>query len=102
MIDVAIERVGGVLAQILDRGLVWNDAVERLLCFIESVPRAFRDALAATDLNTVIGPVKFRPDGTGIVQAVFVQWINGKQELVWPKDSATAALVYPAPPFSKR
>ena len=61
-----------------------------------------RDAVAATDMTTVVGPVKFRPDGTGIVQAVFVQWINGKQELVWPKDSATAPLAYPAPPFSKR
>lgn len=61
-----------------------------------------RDAIAATDMTTVIGPVKFRPDGTGIVQSVFVQWINGKQELVWPKESATAPLAYPAPPFSKR
>jgi branched-chain amino acid transport system substrate-binding protein len=61
-----------------------------------------RDAVAATDMTTVVGPVKFRPDGTGIVQAVFVQWINGKQELVWPKESATAPLAYPAPPFSKR
>ena len=34
---------------------------------------------------TVIGPVKFRPDGTGIVQAAFAQWQNGKQELVWPE-----------------
>ncbi len=61
-----------------------------------------RDAIAATDMTTVMGPVKFRPDGTGIVQAVFVQWINGKQELVYPKDSATAPLAYPAPPFAKR
>jgi len=61
-----------------------------------------RDAIAATDMTTVIGPVKFRPDGTGIVQSVFVQWINGKQELVWPKESATAPLAYPAPPFAKR
>jgi branched-chain amino acid transport system substrate-binding protein len=61
-----------------------------------------RDAIAATDMTTVVGPVKFRPDGTGIVQSVFVQWINGKQELVWPKESATAPLAYPAPPFSKR
>ena len=51
-----------------------------------------RDAIAATDMTTVIGPVKFRPDGTGVVQSVFVQWINGKQELVAPKESATAAL----------
>jgi branched-chain amino acid transport system substrate-binding protein len=61
-----------------------------------------RDAIAATDLMTVIGPVKFRPDGTGIVNAVFIQWLNGKQELVWPKEFQTAPLGYPAPPFSKR
>ncbi len=61
-----------------------------------------RDAIAATDMTTVIGPVKFRPDGTGIVQAVFVQWLNGKQELIWPKESATAPVAYPAPPFAKR
>jgi branched-chain amino acid transport system substrate-binding protein len=61
-----------------------------------------RDAVAATDMSTVIGPVKFRPDGTGIVQAAFAQWQNGKQELVWPKEFATAPLAYPAPPFSKR
>src|SRR2546425_10593772 len=61
-----------------------------------------RDAIAATDMTTVIGAVKFRADGTGIVNAVFVQWLNGKQELVWPRDSATAKLAYPAPPFASR
>jgi len=61
-----------------------------------------RDAIAATDMVTVIGPVKFRPDGTGIVQAAFAQWQQGKQELVWPKEYATAPLAYPAPPFAKR
>jgi branched-chain amino acid transport system substrate-binding protein len=62
-----------------------------------------RDAIAATDIVSVIGPVKFRPDGTGIINAgFFSQWINGKQELVSPRDAATAALVYPAPPFAKR
>jgi branched-chain amino acid transport system substrate-binding protein len=61
-----------------------------------------RDAIAATDMTSVIGPVKFRPDGTGIVRSVFLQWINGKQELVWPQDFATAPLAYPAPPFARR
>jgi branched-chain amino acid transport system substrate-binding protein len=61
-----------------------------------------RDAIAATDMTAVIGPVKFRPDGTGVVQSVFIQWINGKQELVWPKEFATAPLAYPAPPYAKR
>ena len=61
-----------------------------------------RDAIAATDMMTVVGPVKFRPDGTGIVQGAFLQWLNGKQELVWPKEFATTPLGYPAPPFNKR
>ena len=61
-----------------------------------------RDAIAATNMNTVIGPVKFRPDGTGIVAQALLQWQNGKQELIWPKESATAQLAYPAPPFAKR
>jgi len=61
-----------------------------------------RDAIAATNMTTVIGPVRFRPDGTGIVQQALLQWINGKQELVWPKESATAPLAYPAPAFARR
>lgn len=61
-----------------------------------------RDAIAATDMMTVIGPVKFRPDGTGIVRSVFVQWLKGKQELVWPKEFASADFAYPAPPFNQR
>lgn len=61
-----------------------------------------RDAIAATSMGTVIGPVKFRPDGTGIVPSVFNQWLKGKQELVWPREFATAALGYPAPPFATR
>ena len=61
-----------------------------------------RDAIAAADMVTVIGPELHRPDGTGIVQAAFAQWQNGKQELVYPKEYATAPLAYPAPPFAKR
>jgi branched-chain amino acid transport system substrate-binding protein len=61
-----------------------------------------RDAIAATDMMTVVGSVKFRPDGTGIVQGAFLQWLNGKQELVWPREFATTPLGYPAPPFNKR
>ena len=65
-------------------------------------PAKVRDAVAATEMTTVIGPVKFRPDGTGIVQAAFAQWINGKQELIYPKEFATAPIAYPAPPFASR
>ena len=61
-----------------------------------------RDAIAATDLMTVIGPVKFRPDGTGIVTYFCVQWLNGKQECIAPKEMATAPFVYPAPAWKDR
>ncbi|HWP23486.1 MAG TPA: amino acid ABC transporter substrate-binding protein [Candidatus Binatia bacterium] len=61
-----------------------------------------RDAIAATNMTTVIGPVKFRSDGTGEVKVFFQQWLKGRQELVWPKDFATATFAYPAPPFSQR
>ena len=61
-----------------------------------------RDAIAATSMTTVVGPVRFRPDGTGEVKVFFQQWLKGKQELIWPKEFATAQFGYPAPPFSQR
>jgi branched-chain amino acid transport system substrate-binding protein len=61
-----------------------------------------RDAVAATKMTTVIGPVSFRPDGTGEVKVFFQQWLKGKQELIWPKEFATATFGYPAPPFNQR
>jgi branched-chain amino acid transport system substrate-binding protein len=61
-----------------------------------------RDAVAATKMTTVVGPVRFRSDGTGEVKVFFQQWLKGKQELVWPKEFATAPFGYPAPPFSQR
>lgn len=63
---------------------------------------AIRDAIAATDMTTVVGPVTFNADGTGNVLNPLIQWQNGQQELVWPKDHATADLLYPAPPFEER
>ena len=61
-----------------------------------------RNAIAATNMTTVVGPVRFRPDGTGEVKVFFQQWLKGKQELIWPKEFATAQFGYPAPPFSQR
>jgi branched-chain amino acid transport system substrate-binding protein len=75
----------------------------------DAIPRAgaldrdkLRDAIAATKMTTVIGPVRFRSDGTGEVTVFFQQWLKGKQELIWPKEFATASFAYPAPPFSQR
>ncbi len=61
-----------------------------------------RDAIAATKMTTVVGPVRFRSDGTGEVKVFIQQWLKGKQELIWPKEFATAPFGYPAPAFSQR
>jgi branched-chain amino acid transport system substrate-binding protein len=61
-----------------------------------------RDAVAATNMTTVVGPVTFNADGTGKVLNPLTQWQNGKLQLVWPADQATAPLAYPAIPFDKR
>jgi branched-chain amino acid transport system substrate-binding protein len=63
---------------------------------------AVRDAIAATDMETVIGPVTFNEDGTGNVLNPLIQWQSGKLELVWPEEHATAEFLYPAPPFDQR
>lgn len=63
---------------------------------------AIRDALADTDMMTVIGQVSFNADGTGNVLNPLTMWIDGKIELVWPLDQATAKFPYPAPAFDQR
>ncbi len=63
---------------------------------------ALREAIAATDMMTVEGPVKFNADGTGQVITIFDQWQGGKQELIWPTDQQTKPIAYPAIPFDQR
>jgi branched-chain amino acid transport system substrate-binding protein len=63
---------------------------------------AVRDAMAASDMETVVGPVTFNEDGTGNVLNPLIQWQNGQLELVWPPEQATADFQYPAPPFDQR
>jgi branched-chain amino acid transport system substrate-binding protein len=63
---------------------------------------AIRDALAATNMETVIGQVTFNADGTGNVLNPLVQWQGGKMQLVWPTNMKSADFVYPAPDFSTR
>ncbi len=78
---------------------VLADAIERAGTLDRD---AIRDALAETDMMTVIGQVSFNADGTGNVLNPVVQWLDGRQELVWPFDMQTTDFVYPAPPFDER
>ncbi|MCA9960750.1 MAG: amino acid ABC transporter substrate-binding protein [Anaerolineales bacterium] len=75
------------------------DAIERA----GSLDRdAIRDAIAATDMDTVVGPVTFREDGTGVVNAPILQYQHGTIELIYPSEFATAEMIYPIPPVSER
>jgi len=62
-----------------------------------------RDALAATDMQeSLIGPVKFRDNGSAEVLTVVSQYQNGKTVSVWPTDLAATSIIYPAPAFGER
>jgi len=63
---------------------------------------AIRDAIAATDMDTMVGPVTFNEDGTGNVITVINQWQGGKQALIWPPDQPVAPMIYPAVPWIDR
>jgi branched-chain amino acid transport system substrate-binding protein len=63
---------------------------------------AIRDAIAATDMDTVMGHVTFNADGTGNVVNVINQWQDGKQVLIWPPDQAVGQVLYPATAWKER
>ncbi len=75
--------------------LVWADAFERAGSFdIEKV----REALAATELQTFYGNVKFDSTGKNIAKPMALRQIqNGKYVVVAPTKWATGKLVYPRP-----
>jgi branched-chain amino acid transport system substrate-binding protein len=58
-----------------------------------------KQALAETDMMTVFGPVKFTEwdnmKNQNKASTYVVQWIDGRLELVWPKEIATKPFVYP-------
>jgi branched-chain amino acid transport system substrate-binding protein len=64
-------------------------------------PGNVRDALAKTNLMTVLGPVKFisynNKSQQNKLPAFLVQWLNGQPQVVWPKHLATKKAIYPIP-----
>jgi branched-chain amino acid transport system substrate-binding protein len=66
-------------------------------------PVKVREAMVATDMMTIVGSVKFRPDGT--VEnplGVIGQWQGEKQEMIWPDKYRTKPMIYPMPKWSQR
>ena len=73
--------------------LVYADAIERSNSFdLEKV----RDSLAATDIQTFYGFVKFAPTGQNTAKPMVLRQIqNGEYKLVAPVQWAATKLVYP-------
>lgn len=57
-----------------------------------------REAMLRTKVDTVVGRFELGPTGlqTGYTSYV-LQWLNGKQQLVWPREQATAPVELPHP-----
>jgi len=80
--------------------LVYADAIRRANSF-DTVK--IRDALAATEMQTFYGNVKFAPTGQNIAKPMALrQIIGGKYKVVAPSKWAETPVVFPRPDWSKR
>lgn len=107
--EMATKKLGGepdyTAAGCAASGLVLGDALKRLGKKPALTPEdrvALKDAIAATDIQTFYGPIKFEKDGPHYhdnVQPVpvLVQIQGGKVVAVGPKEAAAAPYTYPLP-----
>jgi branched-chain amino acid transport system substrate-binding protein len=70
-------------------------------------PKKVRDALASLDENTILGRLKFNPDGTRFEPAIYITQIQAKDTsiepiIVYPEAYKEGNYVYPLPPWDKR
>lgn len=67
-------------------------------------PTKVRDALAATDIMTFYGRVKFDSRGVNVYKPMTVEQYqpDGNKYTVWPADVAEKPALYPMPPWDKR
>ena len=104
LIEDAKKRLGGKLpwcgvgTGYMDVQVV-ADAIERAGVLDRD---KIRDALSKTEMMTVGGPVKVRPDGTFELNVYLCQWQKGRYTPVWPKEYAIAPPVLPVPKWSER
>jgi branched-chain amino acid transport system substrate-binding protein len=80
--------------------LVYVDALERAGSLN---PEKVRDALAATNMQTFYGNIKFAPTGQNTAKPMALrQIINGKYFVVAPAKWAERPVIFPKPKWSKR
>jgi branched-chain amino acid transport system substrate-binding protein len=66
-------------------------------------PQAVRDAIAATEIETFYGNIKFDETGKNIAKPmVLFQVLNGEYQVVAPTKWAAAKLVHPRPEWASR
>lgn len=76
------------------------DAIRRAGSFD---PEKVRDAIAATDMQTFYGNIKYDETGKNIAKPMMLyQVLDGDYKVVAPTKWATAKLVYPKPAWAKR
>jgi branched-chain amino acid transport system substrate-binding protein len=72
----------------------------------EWTPEAIRTALAATNMMTAFGPIKFiawdQFTNQNRMETLVLQVQKKKYETIWPKDAASAKYVYPVPRWRDR
>ncbi len=86
------------------------ESTAAVLTFVDAFERAgsldpekVRDALAATDLQTFYGNIKFDETGKNIAKPmVLYQVQNGAYKVVAPTKWASSKLIHPTPPWSQR
>jgi len=75
---------------------VFADAIKRAQSLD---PEKVRDAIAATELDTFYGPIKFDAAGRNVAKPVVLTQVqNGKYVVVYPPKSALGSPVVPRPP----
>jgi branched-chain amino acid transport system substrate-binding protein len=66
-------------------------------------PKAVRDALAALDVTTFYGLLKFDSRGINVYKPMVVNQIQkGELKTVWPSAAAVTKPMWPTPPWAKR
>ncbi len=81
-------------------GIAFQKAIEKAGSL---EPQKVRDALAALDINTFYGQVKFDERGANIYKPMVVeQWQGSKRVTVWPAEVAEAKVMFPTPAWDKR
>ncbi|MBW1667687.1 MAG: amino acid ABC transporter substrate-binding protein [Deltaproteobacteria bacterium] len=61
-----------------------------------------RDVIAGNEFQTINGPIRFTGAENLVTPSMILQYQKGGLEIIWPPGSATAAPLFPKPPWPAR